>query len=100
MSSDLEGCYDRINHTAAVLAFVRVDISHTKIHSMFSSRQIMVHRFFTSFGDLDITYGGDEMGDWENYPQGVLQDKSIGSTIWSLLRSIIFEVLHKRGGPS
>ena len=38
-SSDLEVCYDRIIHTAASLALLRVGISHTKINSMFKSIQ-------------------------------------------------------------
>ena len=96
-SSDLEGCYDRIVHTAAALALLRVGIPHTKIRSMFSSIQRMVHSIRTSFGDSKITYGGDQIGDWENHPQGVLQGNASGPTIWSLVSSIVFEVLHKRG---
>ena len=96
-SSDLEGCYDRIIHTAAALALLRVGIPHTRIRSMFSSIQRMVHRIRSAFGDSELTYGGDDIGDWENYPQGVLQGNASGPTIWSLLSSIVFEVLHKRG---
>jgi len=43
-SSDLEACYDRIIHTAATLGLLRVGISHSKIHSMFSVIQRMIHR--------------------------------------------------------
>ena len=96
-SSDLEACYDRIIHTAAALGLLRVGISHSKIHSIFSVIQRMIHRVRTYFGDSKITYGGEEIEDWLNNPQGVLQGNATGPTIWSLLSSIIFEVLHKRG---
>ena len=67
---------------------------------MFQSIQLMIHRIRTLFGDSDITWGGEyliDLLDWENYPQGVLQGNAAGPTIWSLLSSIIFEILHKRG---
>ena len=99
-SADLEACYDRIIHTAAALALLRVGISHKRINTMFQSIQLMIHRIRTLFGDSDITWGGedlDDIQDWENYPQGVLQGNTAGPTIWSLLSSIIFEILHKRG---
>ena len=40
---------------------------------MFESIQKMIHRIRTAFGDSDITYGGKDIGNWENEPQGVLQ---------------------------
>ena len=43
-SSDLQGCYDRIIHTAAALALLRVGIPHSAISSMFSSIQHMIHK--------------------------------------------------------
>ena len=46
-SSDLAGCYDRIIHTAAALALLRVGIPHQKIKSMFSTIQKMVHQIRT-----------------------------------------------------
>ena len=57
----------------------------------------MVHQIRTMYGDYDITYGGDDIGDWDNYAQGVLQGNASGPTIWALISSIIFEILHKRG---
>ena len=57
----------------------------------------MTHIIRTSFGDYDLTYGGNDIGDWENYPQGVLQGSASGPAIWTILSSVIFEILHKRG---
>ena len=67
---------------------------------MRKSIQLMTHRIRTLFGDSVITWGGEhlpDLKDWENYSQGVLQGNTVGSTIWSLLSSIIFELLHNRG---
>ena len=61
-SSDLVGCYDRIIHTTAALALLRVGIHHSTIHSMFSSIQKIVDRIRTSFGDSTLSYGGDSKG--------------------------------------
>ena len=36
-SSDLAGCYDRIIHSAAAMALLRVGIPHNKINSTFAS---------------------------------------------------------------
>ena len=56
-SSDLEGCYDLIMHTATYIALLRVGIPKTKIHSMFTSIQRLIHRIRTLFGDSEISYG-------------------------------------------
>ena len=96
-SSDLEVCYDRITHTASAMALLRVGIPRTKIQSMFESIQRMVHKIKTAFGDSKISYGGDDIGNWMNYPQGVLQGNASGPTIWSVLSYVIFEILHRRG---
>ena len=94
--SDLKGCYDRIIHNAAALALLRIGVSKAKIHSMFDTIQWMVHTD-SGFGDAKETYGGDDIMDWEFTPQGVLQGNASGPTIWSVLSSIIFEILHDKG---
>ena len=57
----------------------------------------MIHRIRTAYGDSELTYGGEEMKEWENYPQGILQGNTAGPDIWSALSYVVFEVLHKRG---
>ena len=49
---------------------------------MFTIIQRMIHIFRTYFGDSEITSGGDEIEDWLNKPQGVLQGNTSGPTIW------------------
>ena len=56
----------------------------------------MIHRIRTVYGESDITYGG-ELGNWENWPIGVLQGNAVVTAIWSVLSSVIFKILHKRG---
>ena len=48
-SCDLAGCYDRIVHTAAALAMLRIGIPHARIETMFDSIRRMVHRIRTAF---------------------------------------------------
>ena len=98
-SCDLTSCYDRIVHTAATLAMLCIGISHSRIKSMFSAIQKIIHRIRTIYGNSDTTYGG-ELGNWENCPQGVLQGNAADPEIWSAVSSIIFGVLHKRGFSS
>ena len=69
-SSDLTGCYGRILHSAAALALLRVGISHNRSKPMFASIQNMIHKISTSLGDSEISFGGEDIGDWGNFPQG------------------------------
>lgn len=64
---------------------------------MFDTIQKIIHQIRTAFGDLDITYGGDDIGDWGNYPKYALHGNICGSAIWTVLSSVIFDTLHKRG---
>ena len=89
-SIDLSNNYDRIVHTAVALACLRLGISHNKIKAMFKTIQTMIHRVRTTHGDSSGTYGGEDIGDWENYPQGILQGNACGPTIWAILSSVIF----------
>ena len=60
----------------------------------------MIHRIRTVYGDSEISYGGEDMGSWENFPQGVLQGNASGPAIWSAISSVIFKILHKRNFTS
>ena len=99
-SCDLAGCYNRIVYTAAALALLCICVPHAKIECMFSTIQRMVHRVRTAFGDSEGTYGGDDYPDWLAAPQGALQGNASGPAIWTILSSIIFDVLRTRGFSS
>ena len=57
----------------------------------------MVHNIRTTFGDSEESYRGNNIEDWDNYAQGVLEGSVSGPQILSILSSIIFEILHTRG---
>lgn len=61
---------------------------------MFESIQNMIHRVRTIFGDSDLTYGGNVLGEWENFAQGILQSNCSGPIVWAILSPVIFECLH------
>lgn len=95
--SDLTGCYDRIVHSAATLALLRVGVPKTKVFSMFETIQKMVHKTCTAFGESKGSYGGSTYTGWKNAPQGVLQGNAAGPVIWSILSSVIFTILRDQG---
>ena len=68
ISSDLAEYYDHIVHIAAALALLHVGIPHSRIYSMFDSTQMMIHRIRCTSGDSKFLNGGDDIGEWENFP--------------------------------
>ena len=57
---------------------------------MFGSMQRMIHRIRNTYGDSEISYGGNDIGKWGNFPQGVLQRNASGPAIWTVFSSVIF----------
>ncbi len=95
---DLKSCYDRIVHVAASLALQRVGVPLGKIKSMFGAVQQLVHKIRTLYGDSECSYGGPEDVKKEDLPpQGTGQGNGAGPTIWSVLSSTVFEILHAEG---
>ena len=95
--SDLTGCYNRIIHNAAALVLLRLGLSHAKILFMLKTIQRMVHRVRTAFGDSERTYGGDNFESWLFAPQGILQGNASGPAIWTIISSLIFDILRQKG---
>ena len=96
-SCNLASCYDRVVHTAAVIALMRLGVSCAKTTLLFSTIQKMIHRVCTAFGDSKKYYGGDDLILGENHPQGFVQGNTAGPAIWSIISSVIFYCLHPRG---
>ena len=63
---------------------------------MLAAIQKTVHCTRTVNGDSEPAYGRDDLGKWENWPQGVLQGNTSSLLIWLALSSVIFYILHKR----
>ena len=98
-SSDLQGCYDRIVHSAAILALRRVGVPASRLHTMFGAIQMAIHTVRTVFGDSSGTYSWSA-GDFDLPPQGTGQGHGAGPQIWSVLSSIIFSILTDLGFSS
>ena len=97
---DLKSCYDRIVHSAASIALQRIGVPIGKIKGMFGAVQKLVHHVRTLFGTSTDTYGGPDDDTFPLPPQGMGQGHGAGPTIWSVLSSTIFEILHKEGYAS
>ena len=70
---------------------------HAKIHSMFKTIQRMVHRVWTAFGDSEMCHGGDYFENWLFVPQGILQGNASGPAIWTIISSLIFDIIRTKG---
>ena len=93
---DLKSCYDRIVHTAASIALQKVGVPLSKIKCMFSTVQRLVHHVRTAYGKSSESFGGDDH-EFLAPPQGTGQGNGAAPTIWSILSSTIFQLLHKEG---
>ena len=93
---DLKSCYDRVVHTAASLALRRIGVPLARLECMFSTIQNLIHRVRTAFGTSEASYGG-RSETYSSGPQGLGQGNGAGPTIWSVLSSTVFEVLHTQG---
>jgi hypothetical protein len=87
-------------YTIAALALRKVGVSKAKIHSMFSTVQRVVHCIRTAFGDSKGTYGGDDIGNWEHEPHGILQGNASGPHIWTVVSLVVFNILRHKGHGS
>ena len=67
-------------------------------HNGIKSKDTFHVRHYSTNGNATTeTYGGDDIMDWQFTPKGVLQGNTSGPTIWSVLSSVIFEILHDKG---
>ena len=93
---DLKSCYDRVVHTAASIALQRIGVPLSRIRCMFSTIQNLIHTVRTAFGTSTSSYGG-KSSNYAAAPQGLGQGNGAGPTIWSVLSSTVFTVLHSQG---
>ena len=93
---DLKSCYDRIVHNEATLALRRAGVRQSDIASMFRVIQQMIHKVQTIFGDSENTYCANNP-EFLQPIQGICQGNGAGPSIWSIVCSTIFKILHKQG---
>ena len=51
-------------------------------------------------GDSKGTHGGDDIGNWEHEPQGILQGNASGPHIWTVVNLVVFNILRHKGHGS
>ena len=93
---DLKSCYDRVVHTAASLALQRVGVPLPRIKCMFGTIQNLTHHVRTAYGISETSFGGSSK-QYKSMPQGLGQGNGAGPTVWSVLSSTVFDVLHTQG---
>ena len=95
--SDLKSCCLRIFHSAASLALQRLCIPLPIIISMLDIIQSMTHMFRTSYGDSNLTYGGDTIPeDFRHFMMVLCQGNGSASQIWSVISSVVFSALRSQ----
>ena len=95
-SVDLKSCYDRIAHTPAYLAMAGCGIPQEPLESMFNTLQEVVHKTKTVHGISKCSFGGKEDG-YSAAAQGLGQGNGAGPSVWAMVSSRMFQVLHEQG---
>ena len=52
----------------------------------------MINRTCTIFGNYELVYGGEDIENWDNYPEGGLKLNASGPAIWIALGSVMLNV--------
>jgi hypothetical protein len=86
--NDAKGCFDRINHTFAILVLTSSGVSTVLARSLFETLQTADHHIKRGYGRSDKAYGNYN----EPEPhQGIGQGNGLGPTLWALLSSILIK---------
>ena len=88
-----KGCYDRINHTFAILVLIGFGLCWQHAKVIFEILQIAEHRIKTGFGVSEPAYGIED----DEPLMGVGQGNGNGATVWTLISSKMIEVMKERG---
>ena len=94
-AADLKSCYDRVAHAPAYLAMRSFGVPSEPIESMFSTIQDIQYYTFTAHGLSETSFGGKEKG-YKAKPNGLGQDNGAGPSVWSIVSTKMFQVMHKR----
>jgi hypothetical protein len=86
--NNAKGCFDRINHTFAILVLMSFGVSSVLARSLFKTLQTADHHIKTGYGRSDKAYGNN---DEEEPHQGIGQGNGLGPTLWALLSSILIK---------
>lgn len=89
---DAEGCYDRINHTVAILALHRQGVPKAAARSAYITLQRAHHHISTGYGVSGPQYGGKR----QDPPiQGEGQGNGKAPTTWALISAVLIEMMYR-----
>ena len=90
--NDACGCFDRINHTIAILVLMHFGLAWIPATILFDVLQRTEHKIKTGFGISKPIYGISDPP-----LNGTGQGNPIGPIAWALISSIMIKVMEKRG---
>ena len=82
--NDAKRCFDRINHTFAILVLMSFGVSSILARSLFKTLQTADHHIITGYGRSDKAYSNNDKGAPH---QGIGQGNGLGPTLWAQLSS-------------
>ena len=87
--NDAKGCYDRIDHTFAVLVLIYFGVHWSIAATLFLVLQQAQHSIKTGYGLSKPVYG--------DLFAGIGQGNGIGPALWCLISTIIIKMCKRRG---
>ena len=94
IANDAKSCYDRILMMVAYLSMIEMGIDDLVARSSIACILEMEMKIRTTYGDSEITYGGDK---WIKLPHGCGQGNGYGPAIWACISSPLLKILKKQG---
>ena len=92
--NDAKGCYDRIDHTIAILVLMVFGVLWMIAPNMFFVIQQACHRIKTGYGVSRPVYGNE---DANNPIAGIGKGNGLGPSLWCLISTIIIKCYKRKG---
>ena len=90
--NDAKGCFDRINHTFAILVLMCFGMNWTQASVLMETLQNCDHSIKTGYGVSDPAYGVEE----EEPLNGLGQGNGAGTRLWIIISSQMIKVMKER----
>ena len=89
---DAIGCFDRIDHTPAILVLTKYGLKHEPARILFQVIQKAMHSIKTGYGVSDHVYGNKIIP-----LAGCGQGNGLGPTLWALISSVVIDMCKEAG---
>ena len=90
--NDAKGCFDRIQHTFAILVLMYYGVAWSLATTLFEVLQKAKHKIKTGYGVSTPVYGNKESA-----ISSIGQGNGLGPTLWALISSIIIKMRKAKG---